>query len=91
MKLALQVPTQYSNFVNVIRNIQNKLVNRALKSDLSESSGWLRYCKLSQGARSIWDASWTKARVKGAKPDRVHLNAPFTNFKFETQEYLPIF
>ena len=33
MKLALQVLTQYSNFDNVIRNIQNKLVNRALKSD----------------------------------------------------------
>ena len=31
---ALQVPTQYSNFGNVIRNFQNKLVDQALKNDL---------------------------------------------------------
>ena len=37
MKLALQVPTQYSNFVNVIKYIQNKLGNRALKSDLKST------------------------------------------------------
>ena len=34
MRLALQVPTQYSNFGNVFRNIQIKLVNGALKNDL---------------------------------------------------------
>ena len=34
VSLAFQVPTQYSNFGSVIRNIQNKLVNRTLKSDL---------------------------------------------------------
>ena len=34
VKLPLQVPTQYSNFGDVIRNIQNKLGNRDLKSNL---------------------------------------------------------
>ena len=34
VKLALSVPTQYSNFGNVIGNIQGKLGNHALKSDL---------------------------------------------------------
>ena len=37
MKLALQVPTQYSNFSNVITDIQNKLGNRALKSVLKST------------------------------------------------------
>ena len=35
--MALQVLTQYSKFGNVIRNIQNKLGNRALKSDLKST------------------------------------------------------
>ncbi len=34
---ALQVLTQYSKFDNVIRNIQNKLGKRALKSDLKST------------------------------------------------------
>ena len=38
VKLALQVLTQYSNFDNVIRNIQNKLVNCTLKSDLKSTA-----------------------------------------------------
>ena len=33
VNLASQVDTQYSKFGNVIRNIQNKLGNRDLKSD----------------------------------------------------------
>ena len=35
VKLALKVPTHYSKFGKVIRNYQNKLGNRVLKSDLN--------------------------------------------------------
>ena len=35
---ALHVLTQYSKFDNVIRNIQNKLGKRALKSDLKSTA-----------------------------------------------------
>ena len=37
VKLALNLPTQYSKFGNVIRNNQNKLGNCALKSDLKST------------------------------------------------------
>ena len=46
VKLALQVLTQYSNFDNVIRNIQNKLVNLALKSDLKSTATFRNFLQL---------------------------------------------
>ncbi len=45
--LALQVLSQYSKFGNVIRNIQNKLGKRALKSDLKSTVKLGFLCSLS--------------------------------------------
>ncbi len=49
---ALQVLTQYSKFGNVIRNIQNKLGKRALKSDLKSTVIYSKFKCIQGCARS---------------------------------------
>ena len=52
MKLAFQVLTQYSNFAKLIKNAKNKLVNRALKSDLKSTGKSRNFLELQNSLNS---------------------------------------